>query len=63
MRKQNPAEKLIPTLFSPADRRLLDEVRARAANQHARILPWQAARLLTIIDKFAAESRVGGATS
>ena len=59
MGKQNPAEKLTPTLFSPADRRLLDEVRARAVNQHARILPWQAARLLTIIDKFAAERRTG----
>ena len=62
MRKQSPAEMLTPTLFSPADRRLLDEVRARAANQHARILPWQAARLLTIIDTFAAERRTGAAS-
>ena len=62
MRKQHPAERLTPALFSPADRRLLDEVRARAAHPHARILPWQAARMLTIIDKFAAERRTGAAS-
>ena len=56
------AEHIAPSLFSPEDRRLLDEVRARAANQHARILPWQAARLLTIIDTFAAERRTGAAS-
>ena len=56
------AEHIAPSLFSPVDRRLLDEVRARAANQHARILPWQAARLLTIIDTFAAERRTGAAS-
>ena len=56
------AEHIAPSLFSPADRRLLGEVRARAANQHARILPWQAARLLTIIDTFAAERRTGAAS-
>ena len=59
MRKQHPAERLTPALLSPADRRLLDEVRARAAHAYARILPWQAARMLTIIDKFAADRRTG----
>ena len=59
MRKQHPAERLTPALLSPADRRLLDEVRARAAHPYARILPWQAARMLTIIDKFAADRRTG----
>ena len=39
-----------------------DEVRARAAHPHARILPWQAARMLTIIDKFAADRRTGAAS-
>ena len=59
MRKQHPAERLTPALLSPADRRLLDEVRAGAAHPYARILPWQAARMLTIIDKFAADRRTG----
>ena len=62
MRKQHPAERLTPALLSPADRRLLDEVRARAAHPNARILPWQADRLLTIIDKFAADRRTGAAS-
>ncbi|MFT4302701.1 MAG: hypothetical protein QM579_13225 [Desulfovibrio sp.] len=53
---------MLPNLFTPADRRLMEEVRARDEHPYARIRHWQARRLLTIIDKLAAERRTGVAS-
>ena len=53
------AERMLPNLFTPADRRLMEEVRARDEHPYARIRHWQARRLLTIIDRLAAERRTG----
>lgn len=42
-------------LLAPADRRVLEEVRARSEHPRAKVTPWQAARLVAIVDRMAAQ--------
>ena len=59
-----PAPKNIaPALLTAADKRLLEEMRARAEHPYARVRRWQATGLLTIIDTLRAATQNMGAAS
>ncbi|WP_411330116.1 hypothetical protein [Desulfovibrio desulfuricans] len=53
MAKPTP-KKAAPVLLTAADKRLLEEMRARAEHPYATVRRWQAAGLLHIIDKLRA---------
>lgn len=55
--------KTAPALLTAADKRLLEEMRARAEHPYARVRRWQAKGLLTIIDKLRAATQNMGAAS
>ena len=51
--------KTAPPLLTAADKRLLEEMRARAEHPYAPVRRWQAKGLLTIIDKLRAAASGG----
>lgn len=51
------------SILTPADKRLLEEVRARAEHRYAPVRRWQADGLLTIIDKLRAATNGMGVAS
>ena len=54
MSNRTPSRNLA-MLLAPADRRVLEEVRARSEHPRAKVTPWQAARLVAIVDRMAAQ--------
>lgn len=52
-------KKISPALLTQADKRLLEEMRARAEHPYAPVRRWQAAGLLHIIDKLRAATSGG----
>ena len=57
-------KKTAPAMLTAADKRLLEEMRARAEHPYAPVRRWQAAGLLHIIDKLRAAAPQGmGAAS